>query len=180
MKWTHRKNRQAGVTLMELIAALAVMAVIIVGALSLYTSASTSEKVNTLNQDTRALQAAVRSLYSGQGTYGAVGKKLNNILVTAKRVPSTIKVDTTATPYTMTHAANGNVDVVSTGNSFEVQLTNITPELCVPLMTGASGWTSVRVGATAGGGTPRTPPVDPNTAATDCNASGATFLTFLN
>jgi prepilin-type N-terminal cleavage/methylation domain-containing protein len=180
MKMMKHKGRQAGVTLMELIASLAVMAVIVVGAVALYTSATTSEKTTSLNRDVLALQTATKTLYSGQGTYGAAGTNLNNVLVTAKKVPTSITVDTTSNPNTLTHSANGTVNILSTGTSFEVRLTNITPELCVPLMTGASGWASVKIGTTAGGGTARVPPVAPATASGDCSVANATHMTFTN
>lgn len=178
MKMMQHKGRQAGVTLMELIASLAVMAVIVVGAIALYTSASSSERATTMGRDLMAIQAATKTIYSGQGTYGAAGTVLNDVLVAAKKVPTTIKVDTATTPDTLTHQANGTITVQSTGTSFEVRLTAMTQDLCVALMTGASGWTSVKVGATAGAGTARTPPVDPATASTDC-AVGE-HMTFTN
>jgi prepilin-type N-terminal cleavage/methylation domain-containing protein len=178
MKLMQHKGRQAGVTLMELIASLAVMAVIVVGAVALYTSATTSEKSTTLSRDVMALQTATKTLYSGQGNYG--NGNLNNVLVTSKKVPASIVVDTTSNPNTLTHSANGTVNIIGNGTGFEIHLSNITPELCVPLMTGASGWTSVKIGTTDGGGTPRTPPVAPATASADCSVPNATYLTFIN
>lgn len=173
------KKRQAGVTLMELIAALAVMAVIVVGAIALYTSASSSERSTTMGRDLMAIQTATKTIYSGQGTYGAAGTVLNDVLVAAKKVPTTIKVDTATTPNTLTHQANGTITVQSTGPGFEVRLSAIEPDLCVALMTGASGWTGVKVGPTPGAGTLRTPPVNPATAAGDCVAAN-TNMTFVN
>ena len=166
------KFRQAGVTLMELIASLAVMAVVVTGAIALYSSASTSERSTSMSRDLTAIQSAAKTIFSGQGTYGAAGTNLNDTLVVAKKVPTTISVDTGSTPNVLTHQANGTTNIVSTGSSFSITLTNMDPELCVPMMTGASGWTSVQVGTAAA----RTAfPVAPATAAADC-ATGTTMV----
>jgi prepilin-type N-terminal cleavage/methylation domain-containing protein len=172
MKLMKNKGRQAGVTLMELIASLAVMAVIVVGAISLYASATSSEASTSIGRDVFALQSAVKALYNGQGTYGTAGTNLNSVLVTSKKVPTDIKVDTTATPPTLTHKANGTINIVSTGTSFTMTLTNITPDLCVSLMSGASGWSSVKAGTAAA----RTSfPITPDAASADC-ATGTTMV----
>lgn len=169
------KGRQAGVTLMELIASLAVMAVIVVGAIALYTSASSSERATTMGRDLLAIQTATKTIYSGQGTYGAAGTNLNDILVTAKKVPTSVKVDTSTAPDTLTHQANGTINIASTGTSFSVTMTSITEDLCVQMMTGANGWTSVQVGTAAA----RTAfPISPATAAADCDTG--TTMVFVN
>ncbi len=165
-------KKQAGVTLMELIAGLSVMAVVVVGALALYQSATASQQTTQLTQDLAAIRASVKQMWQGQGSFGANGTNLNSVLVTAKRIPTTIRVDSSTTPPTLTHAANGTVNLVSSVTSFDVTLTNIGEELCIPLLTGAQGWVSV----TVGGGTAVTSfPVAPAVAATSC-AAGSTVV----
>lgn len=172
LKLMQHKGRQAGVTLMELIASLAVMAVVVVGAIALYTSATSSERSTTMGRDLVAMQAAAKQIYSGQGAYGVSGTNLNDVLVSAKKIPTTINVNASTTPNTLTHQANGTVNIASTGPSFSVTLTNIDKEICIPLMTGTSGWRSIKAGA----GAVRTVlPVDPTTAASDC-ATGTTMV----
>lgn len=139
-------KKQAGVTLLELIAALSVLAVIVVGALALYSSATSSQAATQTAQDVTAIRAAVKQLWQGQGTYGAANTNLNDTLVASKRIPTTIRVDTSTTPDTLTHALNGTVNVVSTGSGFTLTLTNIPKDVCIPLLTGATGWTSVKAG----------------------------------
>lgn len=169
------KRKQAGMTLMELIAALAVVAVVVVGALALYGSASSSESSTSLSRDLHAMQAAAKQLYQGQGNYGANGTNLNDILVTAKKIPTTISVDASTTPDKLTHKANGEVNIVSTGSSFTITLTNIPVDVCMPLMTSASGWASVKAGTAAA----KTAfPISPATAQADC-ATG-TDMVFTN
>lgn len=164
-------KKQAGVTLMELLAGLAVMAVIVAGALSLYTGASSSQLSTQMTQDMVALRAAVKQMYNGQGNYGTAN--MNNILVTSKRVPTTITVDTTTTPNTLTHKGNGTINVAGNTNTYTITATNIEPDVCVPLMTGATGWTSVKVGTNTA---QTTFPISPATAATDCGTAAATMV----
>ena len=167
-------KKQAGASLMELIAYLSVAAVVVVGALALYNSATSSQQTTQLTQDLAAVRAAVKQVWQGQGSFGANGTNLNNVLVSAKRIPTTIRVDTSTNPNTLTHMANGTMNITSAVTSFNVAITNIGADLCIPLLTGANGWISVSVG----GGAPITSfPIDPGTATTAC-ASGTT-MTFL-
>ncbi|QHE89335.1 type IV pilin protein [Hydrogenophaga sp. BPS33] len=170
-KRTTKFKKQAGVTLMELIAGLTVMAIIVGGAMALYQNAMSSQQTTQLTQDLAAVRASVKQIWQGQGSFGASGTNLNSVLVTAKRIPTSIRVDSTTTPPTLTHAGNGNVVVTSAITSFEVTMTNINEDICIPLLTGAQGWLSVSVS----GGTPVTSfPVSPPDAVTAC-AAGTTI-----
>jgi len=165
-------TKQAGVTLIELIVGLVIIALIVAGALALFGTAQSSQSSTQMVQDLTAMRSTTKSLYMGQGNYGTSGNNLNDILVVAKRVPTTIKIDTSTTPDTLTHQMNGTVNVASTGAGFTITLTNIPADVCVPLMTGAQNWTSVKAGtATA----ITTFPVAAATAATDC-ATGTTMV----
>lgn len=168
-----RFKKQAGVTLMELIAGLSVMAVVVVGSLSLYNSATSSQQTTQLTQDMSAVRAAVKQMWQGQGSFGANGTNLNNVLVTARKVPTTVRVDTTTNPNTLTHAANGTMTITSSVTTFDVAVTNIDESLCIPLLTGAQGWTSVTV---AGSAAITTFPITPAVASTACAAG--TVVTF--
>ena len=167
----HIKN-QAGATLLELIAALSVLAIIVVGALALYSSASSSQASTQISQDVTAIRAGLKQLWNGQGTYGTAGTNLNDTLVAAKRIPTTIRVDATTTPDTLTHQLDGTVTIASTGVGFTITLTNIPEDVCIPLMTSAQGWTSVKAGtATA----ITSFPIAPASAVTAC-ATGTTLV----
>lgn len=169
MKQQNEKlHPEAGVTLMELIAALAIMSVIIIGALALYTSANTSQAATQLVQDTTSIRSAVKVLYQGQGTYTTA--VLNDQLVAAKRVPTTIKIDTSTTPDTLTHGLNGTITVTGATASFTVALTNIPPETCIPLLTTSQGWLTYQIDAAAAAAFP----VTPATAVTACGAAPVT------
>ena len=162
-------KQQRGVTLMELIAGLAVMSVIVVGAVSLYSSATSSEQSTSLQRDIGAIQAATRQIFNGQGTYGTV--RLNDILKTANKVPSTLAVSGTGTNMVFKTRSNGEVTITGANGTFTVDITNVERELCVPLLTNAAGWSQIQVS----GGTALTSfPISPATAQTEC-AKGTTI-----
>jgi len=169
----NRVKKQVGVTLMELIAGLAVMAVVVVGALALYNAATSAQRATQMTQDLAAVRAAVNQMWQGQGSFGTSGSNLNNVLVAARRIPTTVNVNTATTPNTLTHIADGTMNITSAVTSFNVVITNISSDLCIPLLTGAQGWISV----TVSGSPPLTSfPIAPNAATTAC-ATGTT-LTF--
>lgn len=132
---------EAGVTLMELIAALSVIAVIIIGALALYGSATSSQASTQLMSDITSLRGSVKTLWLGQGTYGANGTDLVPTLVAANKVPTTVS----SAGGVLRHAQNGNITIVSSGAgaTFTMTLTNIPKDICIPLLTSAQGWESV-------------------------------------
>lgn len=174
MKAQARKyfGRQAGMTLMEVIASLAVMAIVVVGALALYGSASSSQQSTQLAQDLTAIRAGVKQVWSGQGTYGTAN--VNDTLVTAKRIPTTMTIDTATTPDTITHPLNGTIDIAGATSNFTVTATAIPSDVCTSLMTAGQGWISIKAGAAAA----RTPPVAPATAAADCGAAATVAMIF--
>lgn len=155
--------RQRGVTLMELIASVAIMAILVVGALTLYGSANSGSNTTQLLRDLTGVQAATKSLFAGQGDFGTVA--LNSTLVTAKAVPSSWSVSGS----TIKHQLNGAVTVMGATGSFTIQLDSIPSDVCTKLLANsASGWSSVKIG-TAGTAIPF--PISPVDAATKCAAA---------
>lgn len=176
MKFKQFAKKQAGMTLMELIASLSVMAVVVVGALALYNSANSSEQSTSLSKDLHAVRAATQHIFQGQGSYGVAGTNLNDILVSANKIPTSIRVDSATTPDTLTHKANGTVNVASTGTSgtsFAITMTNIPIDVCIPLMSQSTGgWTSIKAGTAA---ERTTFPITPTVAEADCK-TGTTMV----
>lgn len=173
MTFNAAAKSQRGVTLMELIAGLAVMSVIVVGAVSLYSSATSSEQSTSMQRDIGAIQAATRQIFNGQGTYGAV--RLNNILATANKVPSTLAVNGTGAAMVFKTRSNGDVTVTGANSTFTVTVTNLASDLCIPLLTNSAGWKSIQV---AGGTLQTAFPISPTTAESECKLG--TVLTFTN
>lgn len=158
--------RQRAVTLMELIASVAIMAILVVGALTLYSSAQSGSNTTQLLRDLTGVSAATKSLFAGQGSYGTTAA-LNATLIASKAIPSSWTVSGS----TVTHQLNGNVTVTGNAANFTIQLDAIPQDVCVKLLSNSStGWSSVKVGAS---GTAQTSfPISPVSASTLC--SGAT------
>jgi prepilin-type N-terminal cleavage/methylation domain-containing protein len=164
-----QRTRQAGMTLIEVIVVLAIGALIIGGALSLYTSGSASQSTNQFNAEIAALRAATKSLYAGQGGY-AVGS-INSVLINGKKVPSTMTVSGT----TINHSMNGTVTVTGATSNFTITATAIPTEVCVGVVAAASGYTSIKVGTNAAR---TTFPVPTATASTDCAVAATQDIVF--
>lgn len=165
--------RQRAVTLMELIASVAIMAILVVGALTLYGSAQTGSNTTQLTRDLTGVMSSTKSLFAGQFNYGTA--VLNTTLIAARAIPSSWTVSG-GTAGTITHQMNGTVTVTGKGAAgFEVALTAIPQAICVKLLANNSntGWDSIVVGST----TITTFPISPVTAATAC-AAGDNIITF--
>lgn len=160
---------ESGVTLMEMIAALAIIAVIVVGSLSLYTAATSSQSSTQLVSDVTAVRAAVKQLYLGQGTYGT--GNLASTLVASKRLPTTIR-SSTDTPPVLTHQSGSVITVTGASATFTVKVAGVSPDVCIPLVTNTEGWSSMLVGDAS-----VTSPASPATAATACGTA-AKDITF--
>lgn len=164
-----RASRQAGMTLIEIIVVLAIGALIIGGALSLYANASSSQSSNQLNSDLTAIRASVKSLYHTQGGYGT--SSLNSLLINSKKVPTTM----TITGTTINHALNGTITVTGATNNFTMTVTSIPTDVCVVLLAAASGFISIQVGSNAA---LSTFPISPTTASTDCSTAATQTIVF--
>lgn len=152
-KTPYQTNSQSGVTLMEMIAALAIIAVIIVGSLALYRAATSSQSSTQLIQDVMAVRSAIRQLYLGQGGYGS--GNLATVLVASKRLPSTIK--NSGTPPILTHQSGKIITITGAGATFTIGIDDLTPDICIPLLTSLGDWSSATVNA-AGVTLPATTP----------------------
>ena len=181
---TCRKD-QRGLTLIELIAGLAIMASVIVGALSLFNTTSNSQKATQISTEIHGLRSAMSKLYSGMGTFGTAN--MNTMLVTAGKVPSTLRV-TPGTPPTIAHGFGGNVVVTGATSFYHIQLTGVPQDACVEILTGSGTWDAVShttaptlAGLTAAAlpanhlANSISPVVDPATAATACTGGDKTL-----
>jgi type II secretory pathway pseudopilin PulG len=159
-------ENEAGISLIEIIAALSIIAAIVVGSLALFSAASSSQSSNQLVQDVLSVQTAVKQLWQGQGTYGT--GSLNGVLISAKKLPSTIRVSGA----TLTHVLNGTVAVTGAGATFTIALDNIPQDICVSLLSSSTGWAQIQ--GTAGGPV-TTFPISPVTAVSSCGAAPGTI-----
>lgn len=168
-------NKQSGMTLLEVTAALAIGAIIIMGALSLFGSGSSAANSNALVQEMTSVRSAIKSMYLGQGNYSSAS--MNSQLVAANKVPS----NWTGTASTITNNYGGAVVATGATTTFNITAGSIPKDVCVGGLPAASqGWTSVGVGATAAAAltAATAAPWTPTTAATNCTAA-TQFVAFV-
>lgn len=165
---THGFTRQRGASLLEGIAYLGIAAIVVLGAVSLLTSAFGNAKVNQTTEEVIALRTAVRKLYAGQ-PYN-VGTMVTN-LVTANAIPNTLVV-TAGTPPAVTNTWAGGVTFAgTTASTFTITYANLPQEVCMGVVSGATGWTQIGNGTT----NITTFPVTASNAATVCTAANNTI-----
>lgn len=173
MKQTFNSMKhQAGMTLMELITALAIIAAVVVGALSLFGSANSSQNSTQMLKDLTAIRSAVQSLYMGQGGYGTAS--LNQTLITANKIPSTMTVSGS----TINTALGGTLTVTGNTSNFTMVITNLGADVCTSILTNSStGWSSVKVNTSP---VITTFPVSPAvaTAAAQCGGTAPFTITW--
>lgn len=163
-------KKQAGMTLIELVAALGVSALVIGGALAMYSAASSSQTSNQLTSDVVALRTATRALHATTGNYGAAS--LNGVLVSSKKVPSSMY----STGTTIQHGTNGGTVVVTGATTnFTITLTAVPQDVCISMLPQVTGFVSVKVDALAA---VTAFPISPATALTNCAAAGGSTIIF--
>lgn len=154
-------GREAGASLLEGIAYLGIAAIVVMGAISLLTGAFSSAKSNQANEEVIGLRTAVRKLYMGQ-TYPTTD--VVPTLITAKAVPGTLAVDGT----TLKNSWGGTVAIIGSGTGFTITYPSVPKDVCVSMLSGANGWTSVNANA---GTAVSTFPVTAASASTLCSAN---------
>ena len=154
-------HRQHGASLLEGIAYLGIAAIVVMGAISLLTGAFSSAKSNQANEEVIGLRTAVRKLYMGQ-TYPTTD--VVSTLITAKATPGTLANDGS----TLKNSWGGTVAIVGSGTGFTITYPSVPKDVCVSMLSGTNGWTSVNANA----GTAVTAfPVTATNATTLCSAN---------
>lgn len=171
------KRGQAGLTLLEAIAFLAIAGLVVGGALAMYSSASNSQSTGQTISEFQSVKASVKSLYAAPAGYGTVS--VNGVLVSAKKVPSTL----TASGTTITNFWGGGVVVMGATTTFYVSYDAVPQAVCVGMLSGITasndwqGYNVVAAAAAVGAMTAITGQIPPATAATACaNASNKVTL----
>lgn len=140
-------TRQRGASLLEGIAYLGIAALVILGAVSLLTSAFNSAQSNRGAEEVVSIRTGVKKLYTGlANSYGTAD--LTAALNSARIFPTTLTPN--ATPVTgMNNSWGGLVTVAGTsgGATFTISYTQVPEDACISMISGASGWTQVDTGA---------------------------------
>ena len=137
-------QRQRGASLLEAIAYLGIAAVVVLGAVSLLNGAFGSAKSNQTSEELVALRTSVRKLYLGQ-SYPA--ESLNGTLISAGAVPATLVRGAAAN--SLTNGWGGAVTVTGVGATFTITYAALPKDVCMNVVSGASGWTSIGAGQNA-------------------------------
>jgi type II secretory pathway pseudopilin PulG len=132
--------RQQGASLLEGIAYLGIAAIVVLGAVSLLTGAFGSAKANQMTEEVVALRTAVRKLYIGQ-SYPT--SSLVPSLLLANAIPNTLARPTNST---LSNSWGGAVTIVGTSTGFNITYNAVPQDVCVSMISGASGWTQIDQG----------------------------------
>lgn len=154
---------QRGASLLEGIAYLGIAAVVVLGAVSLLGGAFSSAKSNQATEEAVAMRTAVRKLYIGQ-SYPA--ESLVPTLIAANAIPSTLAKNTADN--TLKNSWGGAVTVTGTATGFEITYAAVPKDVCVNLVSGASGWVEI----SQGGKAITNFPVSVSDATTVCSVAG--------
>lgn len=181
------RTRQKGLTLIELIAGLAIVAAVVVGALSLFGTTSSAQKAMQMTTEIQGIRSAMGKLYSGTGTYGGssgTATNLNSVLINAGKIPTTLKVSGT----TISHGFGGDVNVMGADRFYYIAISGMPQEACMEVAGGSGTWDAITVDAvptaanmTAASATgsllanTRNLSVDPARASTVCSGGGKTL-----
>lgn len=164
---------QRGASLLEGIAYLGIAALVILGAVSLLTGAFSSAQSNRGSEEIVSIRTGVKKLYTGQSnSYGTADITAN--LNAARIFPTTLTASTTGTATTMNNSWGGAVTVTGSnlGSTFTIAYTLVPQDACISMISGASGWTQIDVGAA---NAITTFPATPAAANTACNTATNTI-----
>lgn len=145
---TAHRRLQHGATLLEAVAFLGIAAIVLIGAVALFTSAFSSARSNALTEQVTAIQNAIRT------SYGTGAQLQTNLadgiggLVDAKALPSTLTVDAKKN---VTNDWGGNVTVQwdQTNSAVEITYTNVPKTACIAALTSGGNFTGIGTGTTA-------------------------------
>lgn len=138
-----KKSNQAGVTLLETILVLSLIAIIMVGGLNLYRNASNAAKTNEARRQIVALATGIRSLHMSKSTYGASNAVISSAtLVATGAVPQDMAQtgDTTISNTFGDTVIVKSVDAAGgTGSHFEVFYPSVPSAVCYQIVTSDIG-----------------------------------------
>ncbi|WP_315920815.1 type 4 pilus major pilin [Mesorhizobium sp. SP-1A] len=168
LKVKNSRLRKRGYSLVEIAAGLAVVAILVLGALTLVSVVNQSRLFTQASNELNVIQQAVRSLYNGQSSFTGVNA---STLINTKSVPAKMIVGTT-----LRHAFSGQIDVVAAsaaggaGSGFQVTFRQIPSDVCVKMLTADLGRGLYSAGVSSQVGQDGLP-FTPTTAASHCSAN---------
>lgn len=162
----HKTRYQAGISLLEAIIGVAILAIVASFVTGLAGGAFSGTSTVKSGNETKALIAGTKSATGGTANYGTAS--LNTGLIAGGLVPNTLSVSGS----TITNSFGGTVTVTGATNNFTIAETLIPKDVCVKKLTTLDpGVLSVVVNT----GTSTSPPININSAAGLCNAATNTI-----
>lgn len=152
--------RQHGASLLEVIAYLGIAAIVVLGAVSMLGSAFSSAQANRTIEEVVSIRTGIKRLYMGQSlAYGSAS--MTSQAINARILPTTLAV----TGSDIKNAWNGAVAITGNTTSFTIKYSDVPRDACVTVLSGASGWSQIKVGT---GATITSFPLAPAAADTAC------------
>jgi len=165
-----QRRRQRGATLLEAVAFLGIAAIILIGAIALFTNAFQGARSNQLTEEVTAIENGARKIYAtGAGlstnvTSGGIGG-----LVSAGVIPTSLTVS--VANGTVTDEWGGAVTLkMDTDNASAAQISfeNVPQPVCIAALTAGGDWSGVSTSVST---SLQTVPLTAAAATTACTSS---------
>ncbi|MFC3469373.1 type 4 pilus major pilin [Massilia oculi] len=164
-----RARRQRGASLLEIIAYLGIAAIVVLGAVSMLGSAFGNAQANRTIEEVVSIRTGIKRLYMGQAaSYGQVA--ITEQAIKSRVLPATLAVNNND----VKNAWNGAVTITGATSAFEIKYAAVPQDACISILSGASGWSKVKVNAT---NDIVSFPITPTTANASC-AAGENEITW--
>lgn len=135
--------RQRGASLLEVIAYLGIAAIVVLGAVSMLGSAFSNAQANRTIEEVVSIRTGIKRLYMGQAaSYG--NGSINEQAIKARFLPATLAVNNNV----IKNAWNGDVTLTGATSGFDIKYAGVPQDACITILSGATGWTKVKVNAT--------------------------------
>ena len=133
MKLIKNKRKYKGFSLLEILLVLAVAAGLVIGAFMVYTKVQMSQKIDKESKNITAIQAGVKSLYSGRAKLSSLNE---TVLIQSKSVPDNMFQDGK-----LINEWKGEVTVEYSGNhgKYNIIYNNVPVEACSRFISAVSG-----------------------------------------
>lgn len=145
-------RRRRGISLFQVLMGLALFAATLIGAVSLYTSATETQRLNEAQTLLTRLTVAVGRIHQGLATYGT--SSLVADLAHRGAIPSSAVAGSTSNPR-IRHPFGDFVTVVGAGATYVITFQDLDNETCALLIdpylgqtTGTTGLEKIAVGST--------------------------------
>ena len=169
-KQFQHKKKQAGLTLVEVLSAIIVGVLVIVGSLSLYNNTQNKQRENDLMTSLMTIQTNIRDLYYGKNSYPADTTTIENTLIVAGGAPKSL-VNSAGDALVSPYDSSETIVIEGTGPQFTITIPSVPSESCVSLAGRLGSFESVSVE-----GTPVTG--DSDAAAAACDVAAGADVTY--